>query len=286
MKKKSTNSSISKEEFQKRLQMRDAADQLDRMRKDMDTSPQQFSGKPNEMAPIESLSGIGESEETIYEEVVKILQDLMDKIGSYAFTSEQYPRYFPNSKIISLVRMMRSAGLELEARTIMDIFKDRVKARQGGKLPVIKVKEGMFSKATQRNMKPEEIAKKFDVEDSLPPDEVEPLGAHGTKKGLLRYLQSIFLESDESTDPMKKVVRKSLGLFLKEAGLLNFKTKNSNENYFAASLVTPDSLQPKSRNDKESLVKYRSVLNKGIKFLDEKLKATTQEQEESSNKQQ
>ncbi len=280
--KQNSKSTITQEDIQKRLEMASASDELKKIRKDMETSPLTFTESSSEAIPLESLSGVGQSDEQVYKDTCKVLSEFLEKVSEVYFCRELKSRYFHNSKIVTLVKWLKSARLEMEARSMMDIFKDRVKQKNAGKMPVLKIKASMFGKATERIMKVEEIAKKFELEDDLPADSVKPInGVHGTKNGLLRHLQALLLENEEVTDPIKKNPRKSVGLFLKAAGLIKTETDDPKEKVFLACFFTPDSIQPKSKTDKENLTKLRSILNKGISYLNAKLNAreTAQKQE-------
>jgi len=268
-----TKSKLTQEEILQRLQMASAADELEKVKKDMNNSPRTFAEMGPGVVPLENLSGIGQSEDQIYSEICKLLSDFLNKLGDMAFSLEKKEQFFPKSKIVHLVKIMKSANMEMEARSIMDIFKDRVKQKNEGKMPTIKEKVGMFGKTTERIMKLEEIASHFPIEDDLPPGDVKPLGAHGTKNGILMHLSNILLQSEGVLDPLKKGARKTVGLFLKAAGLINTAAQNPQEKYFLACLFTPDSIQPKSRNDKDGLAKFRTVLKKGVQFLEERMEA-------------
>ena len=182
---KKTNSkyNVSQEEIQERLKRMQSAKELERTKHDMETGVKSSKPSPSSIA-IENLMGVGESEDSIYEECRKDLYDLINKLGNFALGPEKADQLFPKDKIANIVNILRKARMELEARSVMDIFKDRVKYKNNGKLPTITEKQGMFGKTVSRPMKIEEIAAKFPIEDRLPPDDVGKLGEKGTKEGV------------------------------------------------------------------------------------------------------
>ena len=275
---------ITKEDLQKRIAMQDAARELDRMKKTMIRDAE---GKPTTAGaglkmPLENLTTIGLSSDQIIHEIQDDLKTMLDKIGELAFAPDQRKRYFHNNKLITLVKILKMAGMEMEARSVMDIFKDRVKQINGGKLPTIKEKQGFFSKTTERALKVEEIATKFEVEVDIPASnsaEVAPLTVVGTQKSLMNHMNSILLQNEEVVDPFKKQPRKTLGKFLQCAGLMNPATENPEEKFFVAALLTPDSIQPKSLTDKDKFDKFSKILKKAIKWVEQILEQRNKEAE-------
>ena len=283
MQKKSlTKSKLTQEEVQQRLNMIKAADQLEDIKRDM-SSPHAKSRKTSTGAvQLEDLSGAGQSGDEIYKAVVSDYKDLLDAIASYAFAPELRKHYFKNNKIKSFLTILKHAGMTLQVRSMMDIFKDRVKQRNGGNLPTVREKVGLFGKTAERPMKVEEIASKYDVEIDLPPGADRPLTVCGTQVGLMNHLRDIVLEEDDVRDLFKRNSRKSVARFLKAAGLLNLQSNNQDEKCFIACLITPESLQPKSAEDREQMVKLRSLLKKGKKWVDGRIEAIQKSQEKQA----
>lgn len=266
-KKTSDKYKISQEEVQERLKRMQAAKDLERAKHDMETGVTTTKKSPSSIA-IENLMGVGESEDSIYEECRKDLYDFINQLASFTLGPDKAPQLFPNDKIANLVNILRKSRMELEARSLMDIFKDRVKFLNGGKLPKIKEKQGMFGKTVARPMRIEEIAAKFKIEDRLPPDDEGKLGDKGTKEGLMNHLQKILFDNDDILDISKSGPRKAIAQFLDASGIIDLRTNDPEQKYFNAFLLTPDSMQPANKADKERLVKFRAVLKKAKKWFD------------------
>lgn len=258
---------ISQEEIQERLKRMQSAKDLERVKHDMETGVKTTKHSPSSIA-IENLMGVGESEDSIYEECRKELFDFINQLSNFTLSPDKAPQLFPNDKIANIVNILRKARMELEARSMMDIFKDRVKFLNDGKLPKIKEKTGMFGKTVARPMRIEEIAAKFKVENRLPPDDVGKLGENGTKEGLMNHLQKILFGNDDVFDVTKSAPRKAIAQFLDASGIINLRTNDPEQKYFNAILLTPDSMQPINRADKDRLVKFRAVLKKGKKWFE------------------
>ncbi|MBI1387950.1 MAG: hypothetical protein GC154_05835 [bacterium] len=278
-KKKQANSKITQEEVQARLQKIQALKDIDKVKKQMQAGQTSgaapVSGSSASM-PLENLLGIGQDEDAVYLEVDKLLHDLLTKIAEFAFSADAKTRLFPKNKIAHLVNVMRKAHLEMESRFVMDIFKDRVKQLHDGKLPKIKERQGMFGQVV-RPMRVDEIAAKFTIEDDLPAGTETPTSTVGTKNGLLRYLQNTLLANDDIYDPLKASPRRVIALFLDAADIVSLKSCEGNQKYFNAALLTPESIQPKSRTDKDKLVKLRAVFKRANEWLDEKLKSVSKD---------
>ncbi len=271
---------ITKEDIEKRVALGNAAREIEKMKRGMPTSDS-FSSPTTSTknVPLQSLTQVGKSEEDIFKEVQDSLSVFLDKLGQYAFSFNEKQRYFPNSKIKYLVELLKAADMELEARYIMDVFKNRVKQLNGGKIPKIKEKTGLFGKVTERTMRTEEIAVKYKIEEDFPEGESSPLNVAGTQSSILNHLYQMFLQNDDIQNPLKKAPRKMLAKFLQAAGLINPSTNDPRERYFVACLLTPNKIQPQNVKDSEQLVKYQMILRKGIEWLDEKL---APKQEEAS----
>lgn len=262
------------EELQKRVAVRENLKDVDKIKRELKRA-----GDVDALAggsqdyEIESLGSIGKSDDELVESLQENLTEFLDAVGEYAFSSSQAPRYFPGNKLVALIKAMKSAGLEMESRYVMDIFKTRVKDRSGGKVPTIKERKGLLGGTTERMMKPEEIAMKFDVEVDMPKtgDDIVPLTAVGTQKGIMKHLNDTLLQNEEIVDPFKKGPRKALAKFLQAVKLLNPSTDNPNEKMYVAALLTPDSIQPKSSGDKDQIEKLSALFKKGTKFLSSKL---------------
>ncbi|MDP8244553.1 MAG: hypothetical protein P9L94_10770 [Candidatus Hinthialibacter antarcticus] len=275
-KKTNTKYNVSQEEIQERLKRMQSAKELERTKHDMETGRTTTKQSPSSIA-IENLMGVGESEDSIYEECRKDLYDLINKLGNFVLGPEKADQLFPKDKIANIVNILRKSRMELEARSVMDIFKDRVKFLNNGKLPTIKEKQGMFGKTVSRAMKLEEIAAKFNVENRLPPDDVGKLGEKGTKEGLMAHLQKILFANDDIFDPTKAGPRKAIAHFLDASGIIDLRSKDPDQKFFNAVLLTPDSMQPVNKADKERLVKLRAVLKKANKWFDEYVKKAEQQ---------
>ncbi len=275
---KKTNSKyqVSQEEVKDRLKRMQAAKDLERAKHDMETGVK-TTGPSKASLEIENLMGVGESEDSIYEECRKDIFDLVNKVCNFALGLDKTATLFPKDKIANIVNILRRCHLELEARSVMDIFKDRVKFKNNGKLPTIKEKQGMFGKTVARQMKIEEIAAKFTIEDKLPPDDVGKLGEKGTKEGILMHLQKVIFDNEDAYNPLKSGQRKMMAHFLDASGTINLRSKDPEQKYFNAFLLTPDSMQPASKADKDRLVKLRGVVKKASKWFDDYLKKAEQQ---------
>ena len=248
-----------------------AADDLAVVKRDMASGGSSKAAVSTDPVPLQSLSGVGESDSEIFISVAEEYKELLETIGNYAFASELRPIYFKDNKIKSLLTILKRAGMTLQVRSVMDIFKDRIKVANGGTIPTVTEKSGLFGKASKRAMKIEEIASKFDVEIDIPPGADRPLTACGTQIGLLSHIREIVLDDEDVNNLLKKNARKSVARYLKAVGLLNFQTSNADEKCLIATLVTPDTIQPKTPEDKDALVKFRNILRKGKKWLDSKI---------------
>ncbi|RJP26605.1 MAG: hypothetical protein C4527_14790 [Candidatus Omnitrophota bacterium] len=275
-------SKITKEEIEQRLAVGNAVAEIEKMKRGMSGGLIVSSDTPFKEVPLQSLSHIGKSTDHIYKDVQGELSTFLNKLGEYAFSPSETKRYFPNNKIKYLIELMKKANMELEARYIMDIFKDRVKQLNGGKLPTVKEKSGLFGKVTERQMKPEEIALKFQIEENYPPGENKPLNVVGTQESLMNHLYEMLLNSEDILDPLKKGPRKTVARFLQAAGMLNPATKDPREKYFVACLMTPDKIQPQSIQDMDRLIKLQVIIKKGTEWLEEKLSASRQSSDQSS----
>ncbi|MFH1741782.1 MAG: hypothetical protein ABIH23_22485 [bacterium] len=236
---------------------------------------------PNQDTEIGSIIAAGQNPEEIWRQVSQMFGKFLDVLGEFAFSWEQRRRFFPDRKVIHLVGLLKGAGYTMQAAGAMDIFKDRVKKLQGGKMPNISVKTGLFSKTT-RPMNLAEIAHRFEVEENLPAEDLQGLtGYPGTQRGLLEYVRASLLDDEEVRDMMKRAQRKQLLLFFKGAKLLDAASSDKREKVVLACLVPPDAYQPKSRNDPESLLRYRGLLTKATLFLHQKLDELTKEADKS-----
>lgn len=262
------------EELQKRVAVRENLKDVDKIKREL-----QRAGDVDGLAgggadyEIESLATIGKSDNELVKALQENLNEFLEKVGEYAFDNSQAARYFPGNKLLALVKAMKSAGLELESRYVMDIFKTRVKERNGGKMPTIKERKGLLGGTAERMMKPEEIVQKYDIEKDMQrsSNDVAPLTAVGTQKGIMKHLNDSLLQNEEILDPFKKGPRKTVAKFLQAVKLLNPSTANPNEKMFVAALLTPDSIQPKSSGDKEQIEKLSAIFKKGTKYLSSKL---------------
>ncbi len=274
--KTAANSKISKEELDKRLALGDAAREIERMKRGMVSDSGSGTVAAGKDVPLQSLSHIGKNSDQIFKDLKQELDTFLSKLGEYAFSPDSKNRYFPNAKIKRLVDLMKKANMELEARYIMDIFKDRVKQLNGGKLPTVKVKSGLFGKVTERQMKPEEIAARFEIEENYPSGETPPLNVVGTQNSLLNHLYDMLLNNDDIVDPLKKGPRKTVARFLQVFGLMNPSTKDPKEKYFVASLLTPEKIQPQSLQDIERMTKLTTIFRKGTEWLTEQVSKSDQ----------
>lgn len=277
-KKTLSKSKVTQEEIQQRLNMIKAAEQLDDIKRDMASASTEGRKTPTGHVPLEDLSGAGQSGDQIFMAMMKEYKELLDTIGSFSFAPELRKYYFKDNKIKSFLSILKHAGLTLQVRTMMDIFKDRVKQRNGGTLPTVKEKVGLFGKTVSRPMKVEEIASKFDVEVDLPPGVERPLTVCGTQNGLLNHLRGILLDDEDVRDVLKRNPRKNVARFLKAAGLLNLQSNNQDEKCLIACLITPESIQPKSPQDRDQVVKFRSIMKKGKRWLDQRIEAIQKSQ--------
>jgi len=282
---------LSKEEVEKRLAMNRAASDLDKVKKEMRASNINENGVKNKATnnadlPLQSLNTIGRSPDEIYVEALQEWQELLKLIGEYTFSADHRKLFFPNNKITNLVVALKRAKLDMVAFNVMDIFKTRVKQRNGNKIPTIKEKAGLFGKTTVRQMKPEEIAKKYEIEDNIPEAEDQPLTNVGTKKGIMNYLQETLLENEEIQDPMKKGARKPVAYFLQTMKLIDSQTKDPGERQFLACLLTPEKFMPRNREDVDGLSRLTALFKKGKKWLETKMNEQEECVTESQNKNQ
>ncbi len=270
-----------KAELEKRIAVRENLKDADKIKREL-----RKAGDIDSLAggstdyEIESLGTIGKSDNELVNSLTEALNEFLEKVGEYAFGSHQLKRYFPGNKLLALVKAMKSAGLDLESRYVMDIFKTRVKERSGGKVPTIKERKGMFGGSSERQMKSEEIVQKYEVEVDIPKDgkEVAPLTAVGTQKGIMKHLNDSLLHNEEIEDPFKKGPRKTVAKFMQAVKLLNPSANDPNEKMFIAALLTPDSVQPKSGGDKELIEKLTTIFKRGSKWLDTKIQASENQQ--------
>ncbi len=288
-KKTSAKRKLDTDEAQRRVAMHAAAHELDQVKRDMLASQQggaAVDGGPatgNIDGPIESIVAAGKSNEDIWKDVSKLFNDFLDELGNYVFGWEMKARYFQNRKITRLVGLLKAAGYSLEANAVLDIHKNRVKHANGGKMPTVTEKAGLFSKSTTRPMKVGEIANKFEIEEDLSAEELRGLtGYPGTQRGVLEYVRSAMMDGDEIRDPIKRAPRKQLATFLKGAGLLDLQSKDPREKTVAASLLTPDDYQPKSNLDTDRLLRFRGLLTKTVQFLKEKNQESEKADESAS----
>ena len=109
------------------------------------------------------------------------MESFLQMVQEYAFSPALVELYFTNNKI-KLITILKSARMNVLAVTILNMFKERVKILHGNKLPTIKEKSGMFGKTSERAMKVEEIASRFEVEEDFL--RMKPLlSPHWYKKG-------------------------------------------------------------------------------------------------------
>ncbi|MBZ0255051.1 hypothetical protein K8I31_03255, partial [bacterium] len=73
---------ISQEEVQERLKRMQAAKDLERAKHDMETGVKTTKKSPSSIA-IENLMGVGESEDSIYEECKKELFDFINQLSNF-----------------------------------------------------------------------------------------------------------------------------------------------------------------------------------------------------------
>lgn len=274
-----SNSKLTQEKVQQRLNEIKATDELENIKQEMmASSPQDASSASTGVAPVDDLRSVGIESEKIYLTLLSDYHQLLNSIGDYAFAPELRKFYFRDNKINTFLSILHKSGLVLQVRNMMDIFKDRVKQRNGGSLPTIKEKAGLFSKTVTRPMKLEEIASNYDIEEVLPPGVERPLTICGTQEGLLNYLRNILLDDEDVRDLAKRNPRKTVAQFLKAAGLINFQTINPDEKCLIACLITPESLQPRPNSNRESLMKFRSIIKKGKKWLEERIETIKKNQ--------
>ncbi len=274
MKKKPNPSrKVDTHEAQRRVAMHAAAHELDQVKREMlanrEGAVDDGGPLPGAMdGPVESIVAAGKSGEEIWKDTSKQFNDFLDELGNFAFSWDLKGQYFKDNKITWLVGLLKGAGYTLEANAVLDIHKNRVKQSNGGKMPTVTEKAGLFAKSVTRPMKVGEIAHKFEVTVDLPPDELRALtGYPGTQRGILEYVRSALIDSEDIRDPIKKAQRKHLAMFLKGAGLLDLQTKDNREKMVVACLLTPQDYQPKSQNDTDRLLRFRGLLSKGVQFL-------------------
>jgi hypothetical protein len=271
---------INQEDLRKRAQQHKAADELGRMKKEIAESSKSASSTSSFSAndePLRDLTSIGQTDIQVYNDVCQDHKNFIQLIEDYALSLANKERYFPNNKVHRFIALMKKTGLELQARSAIDMFKSRVKERNGGQIPTKKEKKGIFGKLVERPFTPEELIREYDIEPNIPSSETAPLGAHGTQTGLLKYVAEVLLHNEDIGDPLKKAPRKTVARFLQASGLMS-KSPSGDEKYFAACLVTPDSLLPKSKQDREQLKKYKAILKKGSKWLEDRIQLLNQTQ--------
>ncbi len=266
---------ISKEEVEKRLAMNKTTAELEKIKKEMKAASiegkdESFTPDPTAF-PLQSLHSAGRNQEDAYWEAVKEWNNFLKLLSEYIFGGDRWQSFFPNNKINYLITALKRAKMEMLAFSIMDIFKSRVKQRNGNKIPTIKEKSGIFGKTTTRYMKPEEIAKKYEIEDDIPNDDDKPLTIVGTKNGIIKYLQETLFENEEVQDPIKKGPRKSIAYFLQSVKLVDTQTQDTEERQFLACLLTPEKLMPKNRDDVDGLTRLTSLFKKGNHWLEKKI---------------
>lgn len=262
---------FTKEQLEDRLALNRTTEELKKVKREMESSFTVNSGPTGGIMPLESITAAGQSNDQIYYNTVSELNHFLSIVGQYAFSHERAKVYFRNKKVVSLITILKKAKMDMLAFSIMNIFKDRVKQINGNKIPTIKEKTGLFSKAIERPMKLEEIVTKFEIEVDIPPGEERPLTTIGTQSSLLHYLSATLLENEEIQDPIKKGPRKQVGLFLQAANLVDFTATDIATKQFLACLLTPEKLQPKSKQDAENLLRLSSMLKKGTKWLEDKI---------------
>lgn len=268
---KKNSPQISQEEVRARISRMEQMKQLEKMQSDMKNNVK--SGKPSSGSPqdvkIEDLRSINEKEEEVYEEVVQEWRKFLELVDIYLFSDARMGHYFPNNKITHLVKVFKRAHMELESRWIMDMFKSRVKEKNGGKVPTVSEKQGLFAKEVKRPLKVEEIAAKFEIEDDFPGGS-DSYTRNGTKKGMMEKIAERFLQNDDVMDPLKAGPRKVAGMFIEAAGLMSPKSQDQEEKYFVAVFYTPDKIRPRSRTDRDNLVKFRTILKKAAHWVEQK----------------
>ncbi len=171
---------LTKEDVDERLAQMEKSQELADITRDMKSAGATTTVTTTGEVQLENLAGAGITEDKLYEQMLEEYRSMLEKIGEFAFSDFMKKRYFKNGKMKSLVRILEKASMALVSRSLMDIFRTRVKQRNGGKLPTVKEKTGLFGKTTDRVMKPEEIVAKYEVEVDLPPDEDRPLTVTGT----------------------------------------------------------------------------------------------------------
>ena len=135
---------IDQAEVEKRLQMGKAADELNKMKQEMASANRAITISSTEDVPLENLSTVGMGDDEIYLNLCRSLQEFLEKLGEYAFSPSEMRRYFPNSKIKFIIGILKAIGMELEARYLMDVFKDRVKQTQWRQTPHDQSQAGAF----------------------------------------------------------------------------------------------------------------------------------------------
>lgn len=280
-------------EAQEVVAMRQAARELEESKREVashlesgETALEQEHPGAGEVLPIGSILAAGQTDQQVWTQVNETFKEFFNALGNYVFSLEHRQHYFPERKVTYLVGLLKGAGYTMQSVAAMDIFKDRVKQLQGGQMPKITEKTGLFSKSITRPMTLSEIAQNFEIEENLPTGEVQSLTRYaGTQRGLLDYIRSSLLDEDEEIlNPLKSAQRKQLARFLKGLGLLDLKTKDRREKVIIACLLTPDLYQPKSPDDMEHLPRFRSLIKKGILFLQERIEAQADEPTEPEEK--
>lgn len=261
---------LSPEEAKARLNKIKQLKELEKVQKDMKARPlTEDDDAPRGHVPLEDLRAVGKEEDEIYKDTCQELKNILEDVNAYAFSHERMDRYFPKDKIINFIRILKKAKMEMECRIAMDLFRTRVKERNGGKIPTVTERQGIFGKVVKRTMRPEEIASKYTIEDDLPASEASLTGKGGTKMGLMSQIASRLLDNEEVLDPVKAGPRKLIGNFLEAAGLIKLDTPNQEQKYFIACFYTPEKLRPNSRTDKQGLIKFQAILKRGRKWLKE-----------------
>ena len=215
---------------------------------------------------LRDLSTIGLSSEDIYANTVREMESFLQMVQEYAFSPALVELYFTNNKIVKLITILKSARMNVLAVTILNMFKERVKILHGNKLPTIKEKSGMFGKTSERAMKVEEIASRFEVEEDFPPDETPPLTPTGTKKGIITVLiEDLFYKKLRSTRRAHVLAQ-----FLIAAKLVN-RTRMMWERSGFWAVCSRRTLQPRNTEDIDRLVIHRA-LKMGRRWLEMKQK--------------
>ncbi len=264
-------------EAQRVVRMHEAARELEEAKRDVAIRMEAgLTTEPTGTSDTEigSIIAAGMTPQQAAGEIRRIFNDFMNALAEYVFHPAHRKRFFPDQKAVYLVGLLKGAGYTMQAAAAMDIFKDRVKQKQGGKMPTITEKTGLFGKTTSRPMKLGEIVNRFEIEEHLPPEDIPSLtGFVGTQRGLLDYVRASLFDEEEIRDPIKRNQRKQLTAFLKGAKLLDPATDDRQEKVVVACLLTPEAYQPKSMDDIERILRFRGLLSKGTQYLRRRIKA-------------